>query len=103
MWIQDDSSGYRWLQISQFLQQERLPEADAESAGPEAPGRKPMEAPYVGCHCPCIPCQQVDPQGGVTYQDETVERDGKPEEQGQSWQEAWMPWAVASVAFWPRN
>ena len=56
----------------------------------------------VCCHCPCIPCQ-VDPQGGVTYQDETVERDGKPEEQGQSWQEAWMPWAVASVAFWPRN
>lgn len=31
---------------------------------------------------------QVDPQGGVTYQDEMVERDGKPEEQGQSWQEA---------------
>ena len=31
---------------------------------------------------------QVDPQGGVTYQDEIVERDGKPEEQGQSWQEA---------------
>jgi hypothetical protein len=47
MWIQDDSGGYRWLQISQFLQPEHLCEADAESAGPEAPGRKPMEAPYV--------------------------------------------------------
>eukprot|EP00438_Fugacium_kawagutii_P036094 Skav218075 [mRNA] locus=scaffold1832:159607:167038:- [translate_table: standard] len=32
---------------------------------------------------------KVDPQGGVTYEDEMVERDGKPEEQGQSWQEAW--------------
>jgi len=34
-----------------------------------------------------VPRLQVDPQGGVTYQDEMVERDGKPEEQGQSWQE----------------
>lgn len=34
-----------------------------------------------------VPKLQVDPQGGVTYQDEMVERDGKPEEQGQSWQE----------------
>ena len=40
---------------------------------------------------------QVDPQGGVTYQDEMVERDGKPEEQGQSWQEASAIYDVGHV------
>ena len=48
-----------------------------------------------------VPKLQVDPQGAVTYQDESVERDGKPEEQGQSWQEAWMA-AMASLAL-PRK
>lgn len=99
--IQVATDGYRFHFYSKSTslrptQKVRVPKLQAGSPW------KPMEAPYVGCHCPCT-CQQVDPQGGVTYQDETVERDGKPEEQGQSWQEAWMPWAVASVAFWPRN
>ena len=72
-----------------------------ESAGPEAPGSVDRKPCWI-CWLPVspFPCQ-VDPQGGVTYQDETVERDGKPEEQGQSWQEAWMA-AVASGAL-PRK
>jgi len=34
-----------------------------------------------------VPKLQVDPQGGVSYNDETVEREGSEEESGQSWQE----------------
>jgi len=34
-----------------------------------------------------VPKLQVDPQGGVSYDDTTVEREGSEEEQGQSWQE----------------
>ena len=49
---------------------------------------------YIGsARCDC----QVDPQGGVTYQDDMVERDGKREEQGQSWQEAGAIYDVGHV------
>lgn len=34
-----------------------------------------------------VPKLQVDPQGGVRYEDDFVEREGRPEEDGQSWQE----------------
>eukprot|EP00930_Biecheleria_cincta_P059634 TRINITY_DN45347_c0_g1_i1.p1 TRINITY_DN45347_c0_g1~~TRINITY_DN45347_c0_g1_i1.p1 ORF type:complete len:497 (-),score=80.48 TRINITY_DN45347_c0_g1_i1:61-1551(-) len=34
-----------------------------------------------------VPKLQVDPQGGVRYDNDMVEREGRPEEDGQSWQE----------------
>jgi len=34
-----------------------------------------------------VPKLSVDPQGGVRYDDDMVEREGRPEEDGQSWQE----------------
>ncbi|CAE7219501.1 Dnajb7 [Symbiodinium sp. CCMP2592] len=59
-----------------------------EPAAPKPPSTFPTAPPTSEpAQKVRVPKLQVDPQGGVTYQDETVERDGKPEEQGQSWQE----------------
>ncbi|CAJ1398849.1 unnamed protein product [Effrenium voratum] len=66
------------------------PAAPAAPAAPPAPvpSTFPTAAPTTGPTAKVkVPKLQVDPQGGVTYEDETVERDGKPEEQGQSWEE----------------
>jgi len=62
--------------------------AKEPSVAPKPPSTFPTAAPTAQpTQKVRVPKLQVDPQGGVTYQDETVERDGKPEEQGQSWQE----------------
>ncbi|CAE7234791.1 DESI1 [Symbiodinium natans] len=59
-----------------------------EPAAPKPPSTFPTAPPTAEpAQKVRVPKLQVDPQGGVTYQDEMVERDGKPEEQGQSWQE----------------
>ncbi|CAE7695679.1 Dnajb7 [Symbiodinium pilosum] len=76
------------IPVAQQPQEFSPPTWAKEPAAPKPPSTFPTAPPTAEpTQKVRVPKLQVDPQGGVTYQDETVERDGKPEEQGQSWQE----------------